>query len=385
MKKVAIFTLDMTLNGASKALIEMLEHIDYSKVQIDVYVAIPIGEFMDKFPKEVNVICAPHFSKKEIIKHLFRHPIHLARAVLQKYRLRVGAAKIVECEAVSKRMPIVDTPYDVAISYRHYNVDTFYVINNLHAKKKCFWIHGEITYLTQAEQKILSKYYSKYDRIFPVSQTAKEAFLKFFPNYKDKCRVAYNVIDTSKMYKLADLAVEPEIDHSVPAIVSIGRIAPEKGYTLVVEACSLLKQRNHKFKWYIIGDGKDRTKIEDLVQQYNLSDMLLLKGALTNPYRYLKECDIYVQTSLSESYCLTLSEARAFRKPIVTTDIPAAREQLVPEKNALFADCTAQSLANQIERLLVNPDLCAKFTNHLSLEDPSNMEVIDIFMEEIGA
>ena len=385
MVTVAIFTLDMTMNGASRALIEMLKRLDYRKVAIDVYIPIPDGEYMNQFPPEVHLIHVPRYKKNipGLMRQVVRHPVHFLRASIQGIRLRPGVNKIVECDAASKRMPPVDKVYDVAISYRHYNIDTFYVINNLKAKRKFFWIHGEVC-LSSKEVSILDKYYKKYDRIFAVSQTAKDSFLHYFPQYSEKCKVAYNVIDREEYYRLAKQGPHFSTKDK-PIILSIGRLSEEKGYDLSLDACRILKEKGMNFIWYIIGDGKERIYIQKEIERLSLQHEFVLLGMVENPYGYLEDCNIYVQSSRSESYCLTLAEARSFFRPIVTTDIPAAREQLRQNQTALFSDLNAKDLAEQIEKLLVNKVLREELTSNLKKENSNNFEVIDIFMNEVGA
>lgn len=61
MTSIAFFTLDMTMNGASKALIDILNHLDYDKVSVDVYVCAFGGELDNEFPGQVNVIPVPRY------------------------------------------------------------------------------------------------------------------------------------------------------------------------------------------------------------------------------------------------------------------------------------------------------------------------------------
>ena len=170
-----------------------------------------------------------------------------------------------------------------------------------------------------------------------------------------------------------------------PIILSIGRLSEEKGYDLSLAACKILKEKGIHFKWYVIGDGKERLHIQREIERLSLQNEFVLLGMKENPYGYLADCDIYVQSSRSESYCLTLAEARSFYKPIVTTDISAAREQLKRNQTALFSDLNEIDLSEQIEKLLVSRALREKLISNLKKENSNTFEVIDIFMHEIGA
>ena len=53
----------------------------------------------------------------------------------------------------------------------------------------------------------------------------------------------------------------------------------------------------------------------------------------------MKQCDIYVQPSRHEGYCITLAEARCFNNPIVSTNFTGANEQILHEHNGLIVNC----------------------------------------------
>ena len=64
-------------------------------------------------------------------------------------------------------------------------------------------------------------------------------------------------------------------------------------------------------------------------------------GVKSNPYPYFKCCDIYVQTSRHEGYATTVSEAKVFCKPIITTDVSGAKEQIRTGENGFITSFDA--------------------------------------------
>jgi glycosyltransferase involved in cell wall biosynthesis len=94
-----------------------------------------------------------------------------------------------------------------------------------------------------------------------------------------------------------------------------------------------------------------------LIKDHNVENDYILLGATPNPYPYMKQCDIYVQSSRHEGYCITLAEARCFDKPIVTTNFTGANEQIVDGLTGLIVDFDEQQMFNAIKKLLDDKNL----------------------------
>ena len=76
------------------------------------------------------------------------------------------------------------------------------------------------------------------------------------------------------------LAEEPISDFVETNInlVSLGRLNYQKAFDGAIEACAILVERNPKIKWYVLGDGEDRPKLEKLIAQHNLQHNFILLG-----------------------------------------------------------------------------------------------------------
>ena len=114
----------------------------------------------------------------------------------------------------------------------------------------------------------------------------------------------------------------------------------------------MLNNGYENFKWYVVGDGKERENIEKKIIEQNIDEYIEMIGVTENPYPYYKDADIYVQTSLHEGFCITLAEAKVFQLPIITTDVAGAYEQILSEKDGYIVERSAEKMARQIERVL---------------------------------
>ena len=102
---------------------------------------------------------------------------------------------------------------------------------------------------------------------------------------------------------------------------------------------------------------------------------MFLLGAKKNPYPYMQQCDIYVQPSYTEGYCLTVCEAAILRKPIVLT-AAAAAGVLEDGINAIVTEPETESIAEGIIKLAANSELRDHFELELERADFSNREEI---------
>ena len=256
---------------------------------------------------------------------------------------------------------VFEKTYDIAIDFYGYgSFVTAFLATKIQAKKKATWLHDEKPYWMKSVQ----KYLCEYDKIYGVSQAVVDAFCREYPHYKDKAAVFYNVIDIEEIKR------KSEQDEIIPFkesfnIVTVGRLTEQKGYDIAIKAASILKKRKINFAWYAIGGGRDEKKLKKLVEKYCLENQFVFLGRKKNPYPYMKHCDLYVQPSRHEGYVITLVEARALCLPILSSDIPSAREQIQDGINGYIAELSAEDLADKIEYLYNNPSQRKKTVKYL--------------------
>ena len=89
-----------------------------------------------------------------------------------------------------------------------------------------------------------------------------------------------------------------------------------------------MKEKGAKFVWYAIGYGKDEEMLKSLIEEYKVMDCFVILGRKDNPYPYMLNSDLYVQTSRHEGYAITVEEAKALKKIIVCTNFAGASEQI---------------------------------------------------------
>jgi len=103
-----------------------------------------------------------------------------------------------------------------------------------------------------------------------------------------------------------------------PVIVSVGRLAKQKNFPLLLRAFARVRQRLDA-RLVIVGDGTERVSLERLIRELGLQDVSL-PGYSDNPWRTMARADVFVLPSEEEAFGLVLVEAMACGTPIVATD-----------------------------------------------------------------
>lgn len=373
MQKIAIVTRQIIAGGIERALISMLEKMDSKKYDVTLFVMAEDGEFEKYIPQWVKIIPI-YGSEKTIAEKVFKNVKR--GSFIRAFKVGFYSVKAMKVKqgyeaekCLAKILPKVDEEFDIAIAYHvPASFPVIYVSDHLKAKKKFAWVHSDVEiYRNELERYI--NYYENFDKIYCVSKYGMDKFNKQYPNLANKTEVFYNIINTEKIYNLANEFTAFEDEFKGMRILTVGRLTSEKGQDIIPKIIKRLKIDNLRVKWYLIGEGELREKLEVLIKEYGVEEELILLGTKTNPYPYFKECDIYVQPSRHEGYCLTLAEARLFNKPIVTTDFMAAKEQINNNKTGYIVEFNNLEITNAIKRLLYNDEICKEFPKALKRQN----------------
>lgn len=394
MKKVLFVIDSLHCAGAEKSLTTLLSLLDYSKYDVDLQLFGYGGALEELVPKEVNILKPMEYikfsslsTKNAVIKSLKNMNFKMLSSRL-KFSLAIrknnysNAQKArVYWQKVSNVIENNNKEYDIAISYAQ-GVPTFYVAEKVCAKKKLAWVN--VSYKLEDEDRVFQEqFYDKYNKIVAVSDSAKNIFLETFPKYTDKLEIIYDINDADFIKKMSDQGQSYNDNYTGLRILTIGRLANQKGYDIALEACKILKEKGIEFKWYSLGVGPLKEEIEKYINENNLENNFKLLGVKSNPYPFIKDCDIYVQTSRFEGFGIAIAEARMLNKPVVTTRFDAVYNQMKDRKNGLVVDMNSQGIVNGILELINNNKLTNEIISYLKTEKKGNTEELEKFYKLI--
>ncbi len=355
-------TYYLDCGGVERALINLLKSLDPQKYEIDLLLVRKTGAEIGRVPEYVNVISLePTDDQLDIMES---YPVPASKRLIASGRVFAAASLLLKYAATCIKngkncyspYEIVygkyklDKEYDAAFDFHGYNsFPTYFISKRVSAKYKATWLH--CTSFIHERLVSMKKYLYAYDRVYGVSLECCNKFSKYIPDMADRVRLFYNINDVEAIQKKAkDDVCMP---NDTVNLVTVGRISTQKGYDIAVNAAHELKKRNINFKWYFVGDGAERNKIESLIEEKNVSDRIVMVGYTDNPYKYIGKCDIYVQPSKWEGYCLTLLEARVLKKTIICSDLPVLQEQIKDGINgAVFKSEDCNDLCDKIEAVI---------------------------------
>ncbi|GAA5218540.1 glycosyltransferase [Corallincola platygyrae] len=157
-------------------------------------------------------------------------------------------------------------------------------------------------------------------------------------------------------------------------LVSCGRLHPQKGFDLAIEAFARLRETHPKLELWLIGEGEQRTQLESKASALGIENQIVLLGHQSNPYWFLSQADIYLACSRYEGFGLATLEAMCLGLPVVAS--PGATEPLGLSSESAFclSELTATDLAKGISEVLNSDQLQTKlaeqarvFSQHYSI------------------
>lgn len=370
MKRSVLFIIDsLGCGGAEKSLVSLLPLLDYSRFEISLSIIRRGGYFERFLPGEVHLVSFP--SSPRISVFFANGLFSVLRRLLPLLGIkRHGAELLWNCK--SAIYPAFPGKYDIAIAYQQ-GFPTYYVAKKIHAERKLAWINVDME-KAGYRASYNSPFYKQFFRICAVSNALRDRLVSTGFASKEQLLVVKDTVDVELIRKMASAPFHLNAPSGCFKLLTVGRLSAPKNYPLAIETAKLLSEKGLAFIWYFVGEGESRKEIETLISRYSLQDHIVLVGFQPNPYPYFLHSDIYVQTSAFEGFGLTLSEAKALHKPIVTTDFPAAFDQIKDGLNGLIAPMTPDALAERILSLVQNPSLTERLIQNTKLEQNHTME-----------
>ena len=142
-------------------------------------------------------------------------------------------------------------------------------------------------------------------------------------------------------------------------VVALGRLVPQKGFDLLIEAFATVVERVPTARLSIWGEGPERAMLTDLIAQRNLRDVVALEGETRMPAAAIEAADVFVLSSRIEGFPNVLIEAMAAGRPVVAVDCRFGPAEIIePGDNGLLVPAgDGSALADAIVELLTKPDL----------------------------
>ena len=358
--------------GAEVALLELLRNLNPVDYEVSLYVLMEQGELLSRVPgyvrllndryEEVSVLGREGSRKMAgTVLRAFvtrgtifrRFPYLVSNLAAMVRQGRIWADKLL-WRVISDGAKRSEETWDLAVAYLE-GGSAYYVADYVKALKKAAFIHidyGQAGYTRKLDQDC----YVQYDSIFTVSGEVKEHFLAVYPECGSRTEIFHNQMDREEIKRRSREAGGFTDTYSGIRILTVGRLTYQKAYDYAITALKLLKEEGYPVKWYVLGEGNQRTVLEKKIEEYGLQEDFLLLGAVANPYPYFAQTDIYVHATRFEGKSIAIQEAQILGCPIIASDCSGNREQIENGADGLLCTLEPEKIKESIAVLLEDAD-----------------------------
>ena len=338
MIKILFLIHDLNHGGAEKVLVNLVNHMDKNKFDLTVLALFGGGVNEQFLSPEIRLLHGhqrmipgnSHLMKLFSPKTLFRHYIKEKYDVIISY-LEGPSARIVS-----------GCPDETT--------------------KQVCWIHSTQATMEEAAKSFRNsaeaeRCYTRFDRIVCVSRNVANAFQSIF-SLKQPPEVLYNTVESDMILEKAAEKVVSELFYKEELkLVGVGKLVQNKGFDRLLRIHKRLLTEDHlPVHTYLLGEGSERTQLEQWIRENGLQHSVTLLGYHTNPYKYVAACDLFVCASHAEGFSTAATEALIVGTPVITTRVSGMEEMLGSNgEYGLITENDEESLYQGIRDMLTTP------------------------------
>ena len=368
MKKILFGITSLTLGGAERVLVDLANEL-CNEYDVTIFTIYAKGEL----EKQLN----PKIKLKTLYSNSYEELSKIQRKLIAPLKVLLGK-RTIYCKKIKE-------DYDVEIAFLEGPITRLFSVENKNTRKIA-WIHNDISLVfgkgikSKIKKTLDKKIYSKYEMLVFVS---KDNLKKFRTVYKEirnkylelvKKDVICNYINQESVLKKAEEKAEIELKKDSMNFVTVARLVEQKGIDRLIEIHNKLIKEGYYHNFYVIGDGVEKEKLQEMVKKYEVEETFHLLGKKENPYPYIKNADYFCLLSRFEGYGMVLEEAKILNKPILITDT-AAREAVEKYENSRIFENSEKGIYEGIKKVIL--DKKANFGSSKEIEKYDNSKIIE--------
>lgn len=377
MKKILFVDNNLKIGGIQKAFVNLLNEIadDY---EITLVLFTDKGEYQKQLPKNINVVYA---GKKFRILGISQSEAGREGILCAFSR---GACALFS-KLFSNVIPVnlvvgnkkFCPEYDYAISFLHfaqkklfYGGTNEYILNCVKARRKITFIHGDYRQYG-GDSKYTRKQYHRMNRIATCSAGCAEAFLSTVPDLREKVFTVRNCNPFNEIVLLANhnsMLYETGIIN----IITVARLSEEKGIDRAIRAIAHCIEGGVKLHYHIVGDGPERALLEQQAKQLKIAEFITFYGNQENPYRFMKNADLFLLTSYHEAAPMVFDEAKCLHLPVFATKTTSTDEMIVQLRAGWVCENSETEISKGLLELLLNPEQIKSIKKRLCDQEYNN-------------
>ena len=333
MIRVLFFIHDLGGGGAEKVLVNLANNMDKSRFNVTV---------QTMFDNGVNrYILKDNITYKYIFKRVFRGNQHILKMFSPKFLYNM----------------MVNNEYDVVVSYMQGATTRIVSGCNNNNVVLINWIHNEMSKNMLAHSyrsyNEFVQLYNKFDATIFVAETAREIF-ELETDLRGNNIVRYNTVESEQIIeKSEELIEDTSYNENLINLITVGNLSNQKGYDRLLRIIDKLVLEAYQIHLYILGKGILEKALKKYVELQGLSKHVTFLGYKDNPYKYVKNADLFVCSSYHEGYSTVVTESLIVGTPVLTTLCSGMREMLGSNNEyGIIVDNNEESLYEGLKRIL---------------------------------
>lgn len=390
MRKILFVIPSLIIGGAEKSLVNLLNLIDLKKYDVSLLMFKPEGDFLQQIPSGVHIL-----ETKPSLLYAYKcdKNVFFCKSGIRSEILRLLSSSICKLlygnYARQKRwikfykslLPKHESDYDVAVGYLEGDA-SYYVIDKVNAKRKILWVHSNFDNIKKNEEaSVYKEYFRKADKVVSISDKCVHVLRDNYPDMKNKFMFLPNLTSSVVLKNAAMVAIDEKFSKDTFNIVSVGRLTEAKGFDMAIDALKILKECKMSVHWWIIGDGELRERLEKQMKDNEVEQYLTFLGSRSNPYPYMNNADLIVQTSRWEGKSVVLDEAKILGKPILATAYETIKDQVINGREGIIIEMNAEAIALEIAHLIKDESIMNSIRQYLVNHDYGNQDEIIKYYE----
>ncbi|MCQ2288760.1 MAG: glycosyltransferase [Muribaculaceae bacterium] len=339
-RKVLFIHETMNGGGAERVLLDLLRHMDYSRYDVTLLLVWATGVYLDQLPGQVKLLCINRDKKHWMERVLFR-----CKPLLDRWQRR------------DINRVLGDERYDTIVSFMEGPAMVYHSFVTSRAARNVTWVHTDMqrnrwTLPFHGNALREQERYGMMDEVVLVSQGAIEGFEAVIDNDVPHLML-HNPIDRKA---ILEKSRERSVEKRRFTVCNVGRLADEKRQDRIVRVAALLRDRGVEADFWIVGEGRNRGQLEDLIARCDVADRVQLLGFKENPYPYIAHADAFLLTSDAEGYPTVVCEALCLGKPVVSTAVAGVAE-LLDNGAGMVCEPSDEAIADAVQTLAEDSDL----------------------------
>lgn len=326
---IAIFLPSLAGGGAERAMVNLAHGLVERGFRVDLVLAKAKGPYMSEVRSEVKIVDLDAsrviFSLAKLVSYFRREKPYVMLSTL-------GHACIISLFAkyLSRESARIIFRESINVSYSLGNVSTI---------QRLLW------------KKLVRRFYPLANGIITPSQGVADDLIRSFGVPEDHIKVIYTAAINDELFTLAEKKTKhPWLeDRRFPVVLAVGRLSKQKDYATLLKAFSIVTKKRAS-RLIILGDGEERTRLQDLIVQLNLEDSVDMPGFVQNPFAYMAKSTVFVLSSIYEGLPNVLIQALALGVPVISTNCDSGPREILQDGRlgSLVPVGDAEALARSI-------------------------------------